>query len=173
MISSYSSTVKSLAYARERATSALEVIENDKAILASMPTTPEQDILLFVDKEVEDIRRLLLSTTSIYCTVKRNCHKAEVLSEMSKYNIVHFACRGYPVDNPSESSLFLEDRKTAPLTVSDITSLNLNSANFAYLSACHTSATRDFRLLDESINLSSVIQLSGYPSVVGCLWLSG
>ena len=89
---------------------------------------------------------------------------------MSKYNIVHFARHVYPVENPSESRLFLEDRKTAPLTVLDITSLNLNSANFAYLSACHTSATRDFRLLDESINLSSAIQLSGYPSVVGCLW---
>ena len=29
---------------------------------------------------------------------------------------------------------------------------------------------RDHRLLDESINLSSAIQLSGYPSVVGSLW---
>ena len=29
---------------------------------------------------------------------------------------------------------------------------------------------RTFRLLDESINLSSAIQLSGYPSVIGSLW---
>jgi hypothetical protein len=63
--------------------------------------------------------------------------------------------------------LYLEDRKTAPITVSDLASLNIESA---FLSACHTSATQDFRLLDESINLSSAIQLSGYPSVVGSLW---
>jgi CHAT domain-containing protein len=29
---------------------------------------------------------------------------------------------------------------------------------------------RNFHLLDESISLSSAIQLSGYPSVVGSLW---
>jgi CHAT domain-containing protein len=32
------------------------------------------------------------------------------------------------------------------------------------------SATRNFHLLDESISLSSAIQLSGYPSVIGILW---
>ena len=36
--------------------------------------------------------------------------------------------------------------------------------------ASHTSAIRNFCLLDESISLSSAIQLSGYPSVVGSLW---
>ena len=50
-----------------------------------------------------------------------------------------------------------------------MTSLNIESAKFAYLSASHTSAMRDFRLL-ESISLSSAIQLSGYPSVAGSLW---
>ena len=57
-----------------------------------------------------------------------------------------------------------------PLTVSDLTSLNIESAKLAYLSACHTSTMRDFHLLDESISLSSAVQLSGYPSVVGSLW---
>jgi CHAT domain-containing protein len=48
--------------------------------------------------------------------------------------------------------------------------LNIKSPKFAFLSACHTSAMRDVRLLDESITLSSAVQLSGYPSVVGSLW---
>ena len=29
---------------------------------------------------------------------------------------------------------------------------------------------RDLRLLDESINITSAIQLCGYPSVIGSLW---
>ena len=93
-----------------------------------------------------------------------------MLSKLFKYNIAHFACHRHQADNLSQSSLLLEDWKSSPFTVSDITSLNLDSVKFAYLSACHTSAMRDFRLLNESICLSLAIQLSGYPSVVSSLW---
>jgi CHAT domain-containing protein len=169
VISSYASTVKSLSYARERLAKANEFKLKEKAILVAMPTTPEQNSLPSVETEVEDLR-ILFFNASIDTTVMPNRTKAEVLSELPKHSIVHFACHGYPADDPSQSSLLLEDWKTASLTVSDLTSLNIESANFAYLSACHTSAARDFRLLDESISLSSAIQLSGYPSVVGSLW---
>jgi CHAT domain-containing protein len=37
----------------------------------------------------------------------------------------------------------------------------------AYLSAGHTP---DISLLDESISLTSAVQLSGFPSVIGSLW---
>ena len=141
----------------------------EKAILIAMPTTPEQMSLPFVEMEVEDLENSF-SKASIDTTVMQNPTRTEVLSELPKYTIVHFACHGYSADDPSQSSLLLEDWKTAPLTVSDLTSLNIESAKLAYLSACHTSAMRDFRLLDESISLSSAIQLSGYPSVVGSLW---
>ena len=169
VISSYASTVKSLSYARERVARANQVKVKEKAILVAMPTTPEQNNLPSVETEVEDLRKLFFNA-SIDTTVMQNPTRAEVLSELPKYAIVHFACHGYPADDPSQSSLLLEDWKTASLTVSDLTSLNIESAKLAYLSACHTSATRDFRLLDESISLSSAIQLSGYPSVVGSLW---
>jgi hypothetical protein len=48
--------------------------------------------------------------------------------------------------------------------------LHHDSDEFASLSASHTSNAKDFRLLDESISLSSVVQLSGYPSVVATMW---
>ena len=48
--------------------------------------------------------------------------------------------------------------------------MNIRSAQFAYLSACHTASSRDIRLLSESINLSSAVQLAGFPSVIGTLW---
>jgi hypothetical protein len=40
--------------------------------------------------------------------------------------------------DPSQRSLFLKDWKTSPLTVSDLTPLQIKNAEFAYLSACHT-----------------------------------
>ena len=147
----------------------IKLHSKEKAILVAMPTTPEQTNLPFVKTEVKDLENLF-SKASIDTTVMQNPTRTEVLSELPQYTIVHFACHGYSADDPSQSSLLLEDWKIAPLTVSDLTSLNIESAKFAYLSACHTSAMRNFRLLDESISLSSAIQLSGYPSVVGSLW---
>jgi len=93
-----------------------------------------------------------------------------VLAELPKHSIIHFACHGYPAVDPSQSSLLLDDWRNEPLTVSDLIALNITSAKFAFLSACHTSSMRNFNLLDESITLSSAIQLSGYPSVVSSLW---
>ena len=81
----------------------------------------------------------------------------KTFSELSQYSIVHFACHGFSADDPSQSALFLDDWEIAPLTVSDLISLNLDHAKFAELSACHSSAMRGFRLLDESISLSSAI----------------
>jgi CHAT domain-containing protein len=166
VISSYTSTVKSLSYARERVVGTNKVRLEEKAILIAMPTTPNQNILPFIKSEIEELRNLF-SEASIDITVMQNRTKKEVCSELPKYAIAHFACHGYSADDPSQSSLLLED---ASLTVSDLVSLNIEAAKLAYLSACHASVTRDFRLLDESINLSSIIQLSGYPSVVGSLW---
>jgi CHAT domain-containing protein len=169
VISSYISTVKSLAYAREREARTDRAALKEKAILVAMATTPEKYSLPFVETEIKNLKMLLFNA-SIDTTVMQRPTRAEVLSQLPKHAIVHFACHGYPADDPSQSSLLLEDWKTASLTVSDLVSLNIESAKMAYLSACHTSTTRDIRLLDESISLSSAIQLSGYPSVVGSLW---
>lgn len=112
----------------------------------------------------------LFSGTSNDVTMMHNPTRREVLFELPEAGIVHFACHGFSAQDPSQSGFYLKEWKASPLTVSDLTSVNSKSTKFAYLSACHTSAMRDPQLLDESITLSSAIQLSGYPSVVGSLW---
>lgn len=130
-----------------------------------MPTTKDQNDLPFVDEEIEEVKTLLSSCTDV--TVMQSPSREQVMSALSNSQIVHLSCHGYSAPDPSKSALLLGD---SPLTVSDLTSLSIEFAEFAYLSACHTSSTRDFNLLDESISLSSAIQLSGYPSVVSTLW---
>ena len=166
VISSYASTVNSLSYAREKVVRVEQVTSNEKAILVAMPTTPQKEILPFVKIEMEEMRKLF-SERSIDTTIMQNPTKKDVLSELPNHAIAHFACHGYSAYDSSHSSLFLED---TCLTVSDLVSLNIEAARLAYLSACHTSVTRNVHLLDESISLSSIFQLSGYPSVVGSLW---
>jgi len=92
------------------------------------------------------------------------------LATLPHQQIVHFACHGVPSEIPLKSSLLLKDWQEKSLTVADIIALNINSAVFAYLSACHTSRIKNSKLLDESLNISSSIQLSCYPSVVSTLW---
>ena len=160
VISSYAPTVKSLAYARERVIKVHHVTSTEKTLLIAMPET-----LPSVKTEIDDLK-MLMTKASIDITVMQNPRRTEALLELPKYAIVHFACHGYAESDPSQSYLLLKES----LTVSDLVSLNIKSGRFAYLSACHTSAMRNFHLLDESISLSSAIQLSGYPSVVGSLW---
>src|SRR5579862_187830 len=167
VISSYAFTVKSLSYAQERAARAQFRLSTN-AILFGMPTTPDEQGLPFIQQEIDQIKDFL-EKASIPTMVQMHATRLTALSELPKHGIVHFACHGFPANDPSESGLLLQDWKTKPLTVLDLASLNIESAQFAYLSACHSSAMRYVQLLDESINLSSEIQLCGYPAVVGNL----
>ena len=133
-----------------------------------MSTTPDQMDLPFVKEEIERLHPLL--SPYVETTVLQNPRKEEVLSELPNHDIVHFACHGFAANDPSQSTLLLNDWKTDPLTVTDLAARNNPFAGFAYLSACNTSGMRDFRLLDESISLSSAVQQAGYSSVVGTLW---
>jgi CHAT domain-containing protein len=66
--------------------------------------------------------------------------------------------------------LLLEDWKKDPLSVADITALNLENVRFAYLSACSAAENQVEDLIDEGIHLTGAFQLAGFPSVVGTLW---
>ena len=167
VISSYTPTIKALAYARERK-QGIKTSLGQNAALIGMPKTPDLKDLPFVESELKALQELLPS--QIQTTVVQSPTRDKVLSTIRDHQVVHFACHGLSSVDPAQSKLALTDWKTMPLTVLDLTALNVQSGQFAYLSACHTANTRDVRLLDESINLASAIQLAGYPSVVGTLW---
>jgi CHAT domain-containing protein len=104
-----------LAYSRERAERTGHSTLIEKALLVAMPET-----LPFVEKEIEDLKELL-AKSCIDTTIIQNPGRAEVLSEIPKHSIIHFACHGYSAKDPSESNLHVKE----PLMVSDLTSLNI------------------------------------------------
>lgn len=168
VISSYTSTIKVLAYVQECAAKISRVIAAQGALLIGMAKTIGQNDLPFVEREIGELERLLSSFLKV--TVVGTPKKETVLDALFKHQIVHLACHGVPAVDPSESALFLDDWKMAPLTVSDFTAIDNEAADFVYLSSCHALSSIDINLQDESINLSSAIQLSGYPFVIGSLW---
>jgi CHAT domain len=168
VISSYSPTLRALSYAMERASTTSARV-TQKALIVTMAKTEG------IEGELPGVKSVSKSLPKKFANwpdtkALRQPNRQTVLSCISEYNIVHFACHGSANPDPLRSSLLLEDWKKNPLTVLDLMSFKPDKAEFAFLHACETSVTRDPTLLDESISLAVAVHLSGYYSVVGTLW---
>ncbi|ARQ67809.1 CHAT domain-containing tetratricopeptide repeat protein [Streptomyces marincola] len=162
--SSYTPTLRALRYARARERRA----PADRAALltVALPRTPGATALPGAEREARALRALLPT---------RQLSGAEATSDAVRsalpgHPCVHFACHGVgdPAD-PSAGRLLVHDHQDRPLTVLDISRLDLSGARLAMLSACDTSRTAG-RLSDEAIHITSAFQVAGYPHVVGTLW---
>lgn len=96
--------------------------------------------------------------------------REQLLAALLHHPLVHFACHAQidPAD-PSTGRLLIHDHRDSPLTVADISALQLPDARLAVLSACSTAAP-SAALVDEGIQLVSSFQLAGYRQVIGTLW---
>jgi CHAT domain-containing protein len=86
---------------------------------------------------------------------------------MEECNWIHLACHGIQMpEDPTKSALLLQDGR---LTLEEIIKLRLPKAEFAFLSACQTTAG-DIRLSEESVHIAAGMQLAGYRSIVATMW---
>ncbi|WP_344358021.1 CHAT domain-containing protein [Streptomyces gobitricini] len=163
VVSSYTPTVGALRYARARAAAP----RPRGALLAvALPDTPGARPLGGARREVEMLRGLL-PTEVLY---GEQATFEQVMDALPRHPCVHFACHGVsePAD-PSSGRLLVHDHRARPLTVREISRLELPAARLAVLSACET-ARGGGELADEAIHITSAFQLAGYPNAVGTLW---
>jgi len=93
---------------------------------------------------------------------------SRVSSELTKHEWVHFACSGLQKKKePFGSAFALRD---GHLAIERLIKCELESPEFAYLSACHTTTDGDDESADEVIRLASAMQFAGFQSVVGTMW---
>ncbi|KAF9783588.1 hypothetical protein IL306_009168 [Fusarium sp. DS 682] len=189
MISSYTPSIKALAYAQNQAKRAQEALVAQDAntmLIAAMPTSPKgpgdkkaPKNLPGVEEEMREI--LILTHSHMRATVHTHPSADQVLEVLKTCRIAHFACHGISdYSDPSNSGLILQ-RSTGPdetlvqdrLTVQRVSDLRLRYAQIAYLSACSTAENKAARLSDEAIHVVSGFQVAGFPHVVGCLWPAG
>ncbi|KAG0702008.1 TPR-like protein [Suillus ampliporus] len=86
---------------------------------------------------------------------------------LSQNQWLHLACHGMPNrKQPFESSFAMRD---GPLKIREIIRSHLQSPEFAFLSACHTTVG-DESSPDEAIHLAAAMQFSGFRSVIGSMW---
>ena len=85
------------------------------------------------------------------------------------HRFAHFSCHGtLETGKPFDACFKLYDGQR--LTLLEIIRSQLPSAEFAFLSACHTAELTQESIADEGLHLSAAVQYSGFRSVVGTLW---
>jgi CHAT domain-containing protein len=146
-------------------------MRRSKTLLVGMPTTPGgHPALDGVATELEHLTGLLPEHSVL---MGPRATRKSVLAALPQHSVVHLACHGASNwDDPMASGLLLHDHQDSPLTVADLAGLDLGDAQMAYLSACDT-AVGNQRLADESVHLTSALQLAGYRHVIGTLWPVG
>ena len=177
VISSYTPTIKSLAYARRKVSEVHGRPGNNVLIVGNSLGTsriPSKGGLSEVRAETEVIGRIVKGAIDTVCSIPHPPLKKTVLDNLSSCNIAHFSCHGVnDPGNPCNSHLLLPGPGGAeadPLRIKELSNRNLDRSMLAYLSACHTANYTSDTLLDESIHIASGFQLAGFPHVVGTLW---
>jgi hypothetical protein len=170
MVSSYTPTIRALAYTRATlpaAETSPGASTASRTLIIAVPDAPNATALPGVQAEVDLLRPLLPG--AVVLTGPQATHDT-VLADLPRHPAAHFACHGISDwSDPDASHLLLHDHETQPLTIGHISRLDLPGAELAYLSACNTSDASP-RLLDEAVHITAAFQLAGYRNVIGTLW---
>jgi len=161
VVSSYTATLRSLRYSRQRITD-INNVKEPAVMAVAMPKTDTLDPL-----EVED--EIAMLEDSFPKTVILSSPTVEsVFENMSTCNIGHFICHGISVpSDPSQSGLVLS---SGTLTLGKLSQKYFPNAHIMYLSACSTAEVSARKLLDEVLHLGTGFQLVGFSHVVATLW---
>jgi len=119
-------------------------------------------------EEISHMRRLKTTVTTL---ISKNATPSAVMERLQEpeHRFAHFSCHGIlETGRPFDASFKLYNGER--LTLLDIIRSRLPSAEFAFLSACHTAEVTEESIADEGLHLSAAVQYSGFRSVVGTMW---
>ncbi|KAG1767672.1 CHAT domain-containing protein [Suillus occidentalis] len=122
-----------------------------------------------VEPELDLVRSLLPPPLTVSFTkiTSVDATKSRALHALQDNTWLHFSCHGTQnFNDPFKSAFLMRDQ---PLSLIDITQMDLSLHQFAFLSACET-AVGDFATPDEVIHLAAGLRFAGVKSVIGTLW---
>ncbi|MEU0626036.1 CHAT domain-containing protein [Streptomyces sp. NPDC005989] len=180
VISSCTPTVRALRHARRATTSPATA---PRSLIVAVPEVPGAAPLPGAREEAEHVRtvlpspRCLVGDTAAASSEEPGDRPAgpadasNIIRHLHDTHFAHFACHAISdATDPSRSELLVPGHEQSPLSVARLGAVRLDSAQLAFLSACSTALSQDLRLLDESIHLTSALQMAGFRHVVGTLW---
>jgi CHAT domain-containing protein len=160
-ICSYTPSLSALIQSRNR-DSGLRTSGRPSLLLVAQtdPTLPT------VGGEIQVVQTLDTEVTSL---ISEAATPTAVLDGFHHHRFVHFACHGtLEAEKPFEAGFELHGGER--LTLLEIVRADLPTAEFAFLSACHTAEVTEGSIIDEGLHLAAAVQYSGFRSVVGTMW---
>ncbi|MFY1615070.1 CHAT domain-containing protein [Micromonospora sp. WMMD736] len=164
VVSSYTPTVTALARKR---TGSRQPRPDARSCVVAMRATPGGPAgLPSAEREAASAARAL---PGAWTGLDAQATRDQVLDRLADSAYAHFACHAVadPHD-PAQGRLLVHDHQDNPLTVADVSRLDLD-AEFAFLSACATTQAPP-TLVDESLHITGAFQLAGFRNVIGTLW---
>ncbi|KAI0298390.1 CHAT domain-containing protein [Multifurca ochricompacta] len=158
-IPSYTPTLSALIESRKPGS---EMMGQPSLLLVAQPNAS----LPGVWGEIDVLTKLDAKVTSL---ISRRATPTAVVSGLRDHQLAHFACHGtLETGKPFDASFELYGDEH--LTLLEIVRSRLPTAEFAFLSACHTAELTDESIADESLHLTAAMQYCGFRSVVGTMW---
>ncbi|KAH8991524.1 CHAT domain-containing protein [Lactarius akahatsu] len=118
-----------------------------------------------VGGEIQVVRSLDAEVTSL---ISEAATPAAVIDGFHRHPFVHFACHGtLETGKPFEAGFELYGER---LSLLEIVRSHLPTAEFAFLSACHTAEFTEGSVVEEGLHLAAAVQYCGFRSVVGTTW---
>ena len=106
---------------------------------------------------------------SIQTLVSEDATLDKVKEALPAHPFLHLSCHGnLEPGKPFEAWFKLEGKDR--LTLLEIVRSQLPTAEFAFLSACHSAELTDRSIADEALHLAAAMQYCGFRSVIGTLW---
>ena len=158
-IPSYTSTLSALIESRTPSTqplstpSMLLVVQPD----AQMPSSLQ---------EMHVVGNVCPSVKTLF---RKKATPISTLEHLKHHRFAHISCHGIlEIGKPFDA--FFKLYEGTRLTLLDIVRSQLPTAEFAFLSACHTAEITEESIANEGLHLAAAVQYSGFRSVVGTMW---
>ncbi|KAH9037576.1 CHAT domain-containing protein [Lactarius hengduanensis] len=159
-ICSYTPTLSALIQSRNR-DSGPQSSDRPSLLLVAQPDPS----LPTVGGEIQVVQALNTEVTTL---ISEAATPAAVIDGFHHHRFVHFACHGtLETGKPFEAGFELYGER---LTLLEIVRSHLPTAEFAFLSACHTAEVTEGSVVDEGLHLAAAVQYCGFRSVVGTTW---
>ncbi|KAN0131130.1 CHAT domain containing protein [Lactarius tabidus] len=116
----------------------------------------------------DEITVIQTTKTPVTTLISAMATPETVIEGLRDHRFAHFVCHGLlETGRPFEASLELHKDN---LTLLNIIRSQLPTAEFAFLSACHTAELTEGSATDEGLHLAAAMQFCGFRSVVGTMW---
>ncbi|KAG9095450.1 hypothetical protein FRC06_009783, partial [Ceratobasidium sp. 370] len=164
LISSYTPTVSALIRARQA--KAKSSFDKPRVLAVAQTEVSGFLPLPYATEEVSAMKELEIVSTEL---LNQDATAHSVLNHLQSHSWVHLCCHGTTnAQLPLLSAFHLHH---GSLTIESLMRTELPSADFAFLSACHSAEGSIVQ--NESMSLASALQVAGFRSIVATMYAIG